>query len=262
MISECPRIRPPLLRCLVLNGFLFVGFHLFFTYFTKPFIQQLLAVDSPTSTGLQSLSVVVGYFVDALYYITWVFPLYFISLLLNFCWYADIASLLHKHDKTDRKKKTAQQRPSAHIADAIYGFLLSQSFLIQIVLLSLVPFFGKMISFVYFCWLYSFSSMEYRLINLGWPLPKRLEFFEKNYIYYLGYGTPFTVVYFTLPYLVSIGITSCLFPLFIILAQKARPRRPAPGSTSLPDRFGIFRTARAINDNIFYCFFLGLLSER
>jgi hypothetical protein len=46
------------------------------------------------------------------------------------------------------------------LTDQIYGLMLALSLMLQIALLSFLPFIGRVLSFVYSCWLWSFSSFE------------------------------------------------------------------------------------------------------
>jgi hypothetical protein len=44
-------------------------------------------------------------------------------------------------------------------------------------------------------------------------LLKRLGRIEANWIYFFGYGTPFTIVYFFFSFFVSVALCAILFPV-------------------------------------------------
>jgi hypothetical protein len=50
---------------------------------------------------------------------------------------------------------------SDQLAERVYGLLLVQSLLLQVVLTSFVPYIGMPIAFFYSCWLYSFLATQY-----------------------------------------------------------------------------------------------------
>jgi etoposide-induced 2.4 mRNA len=53
---------------------------------------------------------------------------------------------------------------------------------------------------------------SYRWINDGHSLRRRIGFVEKYWPYFMGYGTPYVLVYFFFPYFISVGVGALFFP--------------------------------------------------
>lgn len=84
---------------------------------------------------------------------------------------------------------------SVVIADTLFSLLVQTLFLIQSMLVNLLPFnyFG-IICNVHLCLLYSLYSFEYKWCNMGWELHKRLTYIENHWPYFLGFGTILTIL--------------------------------------------------------------------
>lgn len=84
---------------------------------------------------------------------------------------------------------------SVIIADTLFSLLVQTLFLIQSMVVNLLPFnyFG-IICNVHLCLLYSLYSFEYKWCNMGWELHKRLTYIETHWPYFLGFGTILTIL--------------------------------------------------------------------
>jgi etoposide-induced 2.4 mRNA len=112
---------------------------------------------------------------------------------------------------------------------------------------------GMLLSLVYSSWLTSLYCFEYTWLNAGWNLNRRLEYFERHWAYFLGFGLPFTAATYFLSFLYrsdessvqgrwellenqrcpsrhrpiplfsSTGTFALFFPIFIIIATVAEP---------------------------------------
>lgn len=65
-----------------------------------------------------------------------------------------------------------------------------------------LPVVGPIIAFAYTCWLTSLYSFEYTWINEGWSVQRRLDYFERHWAYFFGFGVPFTLITFWLPFFI------------------------------------------------------------
>jgi hypothetical protein len=52
------------------------------------------------------------------------------------------------------------------------------------------------------------------------PVPKRHASIEQAWPYFLGFGTPATLLTFFFPLFISLGLTACLFPFPLFLASR------------------------------------------
>lgn len=84
---------------------------------------------------------------------------------------------------------------SVIIADTLFSLLVQTLFLIQSMVVNLLPFnyFG-IICNIHLCLLYSLYSFEYKWCNMGWELHKRLTYIENHWPYFLGFGTILTIL--------------------------------------------------------------------
>lgn len=146
---------------------------------------------------------------------------------------------------------------AACIADVIYTTILELFLIVQISILGLIPTVGRPLSFVFSCWLASLYCFEYTWINAGrcwdgrsecfpvflfvlfkgstlaiycpvllpsgWTLPKRLDFFQRHWAYFLGWGLPFTLMTYFIPFFHASAVFAIFFPFFIIIAVCAKP---------------------------------------
>lgn len=110
------------------------------------------------------------------------------------------------------------------MSDEVYRLLLVTAYMIQITLVSFIPFgIGYALVVLHLCWMYSLYSFEYKWSLLGWSLEYRLKYFERHWAYFLGFGLPAVLVSLVFPKFISLGFFALSFPFFIILAITAKP---------------------------------------
>ncbi|KAJ3156828.1 Etoposide induced 2.4 mRNA [Geranomyces michiganensis] len=184
-------------KCLLLNGLLFLGSIFLFDYAVLPFSRLLRGYAANAAAGGASTKTQVvvapGDLFDTLlgmtYSVFWVYPIYAISFILNAMWYQRIA---------DRSYRVQVGKPVSApftydrllklIADEAYRGLLLLNFLTQSLVVYFIPYVGPALSFLFFCWIASFYSFEYRWANKGWSLQQRVDHFESHWAYYIGFG--------------------------------------------------------------------------
>jgi etoposide-induced 2.4 mRNA len=134
----------------------------------------------------------------------------------------------------------------ASVADQLFKLALVLAYILVSVVWYYVPYLGLPMNFVMCCWLYSLYCFEYKWATTV-PYPtfeKRIDYFEKHWTYFFGFGTPFNLACFFFPYLISYGVFAFLFPAFIIMAARAKPCRLDPSQLHFfPERVLIFQQA-------------------
>jgi len=267
-------------KCIVLNGVIFAGSIVLFHMAIMPFLRFLIDFplhyfgnkpdlidqnDQQQQQQKQPWEPFMDYFVElflfAVYHIFWVYPVYTLSFVLNSLWYQEIADEAY----LIQIGKPASIKPTydvflKKVTDILYQALLFLVFLVEIFVISFIPLFGKPISFMFMCWLYAFYSFEYKWINKGWSLEKRLEFLETHWAYFAGFGFPVTVITFYFPQFINSGIFALLFPMYVLMANEADPLPKIVLSESqifgsfIPTRMPIFNISKKITSSLIKTF--------
>ncbi|XP_020259411.1 protein EI24 homolog isoform X2 [Asparagus officinalis] len=165
--------------------------------------------------------------------IFWFYPLYVFSIVLSSIWYNDIAKqafdALKRLGLSDTqvpitKDSSDQQRPGGFegvilgIGELVYSILLLTIFFIEVSLTGFIPYVGKTINFLLLSWMYAYYCFEYKWNHSEMALDKRLDLFESNWAFFLGFGSPCVLAIFFFSPLVSYGVMAILFPLFVLTA--------------------------------------------
>ncbi|CAK4637654.1 unnamed protein product [Aphanomyces euteiches] len=193
-------VRNRTVKCVLVNGIIFLGSIFFFDYVVIPIIHLLglaLKTDETPQDGFRD----------------------HIDMLVFIIYQARMTSqaYLQTHG-------TARPAPVKDmIIDEVYRAILVYCFLLQTILSYLIPIVGPFLSFVQMSWLYALYCFEYKWSLHGWSIDKRLVFMEKHWTYFAGFGCPFTLATYFAPNFVSKGIFALLFPLFLLLATVCDP---------------------------------------
>ena len=241
--SKVVRVR--VAQCLLLNGGIFLSSVLLADYVLTPAFHWLLDVDADAVLSISWLPSTLSSLLLSVFYLVWVYPLYAISFLLNAIWYQDIA------DQAFLTRGHKQHTPAfsftrwiAAMSEELYRLLLVTLFLLQLSLVSLLPYVGPALSVLHLCWLYSLYSFEYKWALQGWRLETRLDFFERRWSYFAGFGCPAALLGVLFPRLIASGVFAMAFPMFIILAVIAKPL-PLPASSAAPTHGSLSSAASA-----------------
>lgn len=212
------------LQCSALNGGVFWLGIAFFEYLVLPTLKYVLTRVFSDETGIGPVIWSwVQPFLSLFFGMLWVMPLFILSKVVNSLWFQDIANSAYKF-----RQGRPQMFPnfSKLIADTLFSLLVQALFLVQAMLANMLPgqYAGPFLCFFHTCLLYSLYSFEYKWVNMGWELHKRLTYIEHNWPYFFGFGAPLAVLtQLTQSYFVSGCIFSIVFPLFILSAHEATP---------------------------------------
>lgn len=246
--QEEPKVLHRILQCCILNGGVFWLSIFVFHSLVLPSLHALMDILFGGSSNLATaiwlwMKPVLLYTFSTL----WVLPLFLLSRIVNSLWFQDIADSAYR-----QLRGRPQHLPSMSklVADTLFSVLIQALFLIQSMLVRLLPIasVGHLVSIVHLCLLYSLYAFEYKWFNMGWALHKRLSFIEHNWPYFLGFGLPLAILT-SLPssFIVSGCVFSILFPLFIISGNEATP---FPTSCDVPLR--LFSPVVYVSNTIFH----------
>lgn len=214
-----PKVIHRIFQCCAWNGGVFWMSILLFNYMLLPSLQWMTSLMSgSTDTGV--IWSWMGPMLSWTFNSLWILPLFVLSKIVNCFWFADIA------DAAYRKSRGRPQLPniSIFIADMLFSLVIQIFFLLQGTAASFLPLpaVGQCISIVHMSLLYSLYSFEYKWINMGWELHRRLSHIELRWPYFFGFGLPMAVLTALPSSLVVSGcVFSILFPVFIISANEA-----------------------------------------
>lgn len=221
---EEPKILRRTAQCCALNGGVFWLSILLFEYAVLPALKyfMLCAFGYSSDTG-KYVWLVTKSCLTWTFGMIWVLPLFLLSKVINSLWFQDIADSAYRYS---RGRPQQLSSISKLIADSLFSILVQALFLMQSMLVSLVPYklLGEVLFLGHMCMLYSLYSFEYKWCNMGWELHRRLTYIENNWPYFIGFGLPLTVLT-AIPssYIVSGCVFSIVFPLFIISGNEADP---------------------------------------
>ncbi|MCO5612363.1 hypothetical protein L7F22_066630 [Adiantum nelumboides] len=173
-----------------------------------------------------------------------VLPLYGLSYVASCIWYNEIArnafTVLEGNTYDDNKANPQQmqtsQRKGNESASGLDGMLFSageQTYSVLMLLIfyfevraaTAVPYLGKFLMFPLRSWLYAYYFFDYAWGYAKWSLEKRLMFFETNWAFFAGFGSPCVLATLPLTGLVQDGVLAFLFPLFVLVAFGSHPEK-------------------------------------
>lgn len=223
-VKQESKVLTRVLQSCILNGFIFLLSILIFEYALLPAVKYLVTVIFGHNPGVaHNVWAWMQPFLSMTFRMIWVLPLFLLSKLVNSLWFQDIADSAYRHR---RGRPQFMSSVSKIIADSLFSLLVQALFLVQSMLVSLLPitYIGELLCLVHMCLLYSLYSFEYKWFNMGWELHKRLTFIETNWPYFLGFGLPLAVLtQIPQSYIISGCVFSIFFPVFILSGNEATP---------------------------------------
>lgn len=209
-------IRKSILNCFLLNAVLFLGLIISYEIFMNIFVHA----ENFLGRFLQNFLILFQMIYYPILLIT-----YLISFILSSFWFGDIAEEAISIEQKLFENKNFVSRNidlATRVTNEIYRIFLVVFFLMQISVLGILPFIGKIIKIFHISFLYSLYCFEYKWGTDSY-LMKNLAFFEVNFSYFMGFGFIFAVSTNYFPFLLSTGLYAVFFPFFLLTAVRATP---------------------------------------
>ncbi|XP_015580744.1 protein EI24 homolog isoform X2 [Ricinus communis] len=255
VVILCYRSRKLLIRtgqCFLLNGFIFLGSMFVLNSVVIPTLQWILpdrhsdisSQESLTSGSILKLYSFLRLGLIQLFYVFWFYPLYLFSFILSNIWYNEISkygfSAMGKNEQnilefssqneatTTSESKVPTEKPAGlggvmiGIGEQVYSILLLSFFFLEVYATGFIPFMGKAVNFILLSWMYAYYCFEYKWNLSEVALDRRLDFFESNWAFFAGFGSPCVLAIFFFSPLISYGVMAILFPLFVLTATGSR----------------------------------------
>ncbi|KAJ4833067.1 hypothetical protein Tsubulata_001041 [Turnera subulata] len=241
-------------QCFLLNGFIFLGSILALNSVVTPILEWILPNQCSKLSSQQpcSLGRVMQFYsflragLLQLFYVFWFYPLYIFSFILSALWYNDIAKYgfaatpksgaESSETSGQNEVKTSENTPQMEkpaglggvmigIGEQVYSVLLLTFFFLEVYATGFIPVIGKALNFVLLSWMYAYYCFEYKWNLTEVSLDRRLDFFESNWAFFAGFGSPCVLAIFFFSPLVSYGVMAILFPLFVLSATASTAER-------------------------------------
>ena len=117
-----------------------------------------------------------------------------------------------------------------------------------------LPAAGMVVSFVHYCWLYSFWAFNPRWKLEGLTVVQRLKKIECDWAFYFGFGVPLALLTTWNPFFVNIAIYALGFPLLVMLATAATTSLDStPMKESIIPHIPIFRLSHGVFNLLLSC---------
>lgn len=211
-LSESSSVKNKFLQCVVF-GFCFWVSNLIFNTIVLDFIIAFLVKWFGENANVWLLTRILC----LIFYFLWIFPLFFLSKLLCFLWYQDIADSIFVSSNI---KKNTDLSISMTLADQFKSFVLQTIYCVQGYIVFLLPLPTTIQYIWYICHLALLSSLyafEYKWVHMGMRLHRRLLTIDKKWPYYLGFGLPLALMttVFT-SFIDSMIVFATLFPVYVV----------------------------------------------
>jgi len=241
-ISSSKEVRVRTFKCFLLNGLLFIGSMGCMRFVVVPVASWMLHLTPPHNLEAEEeLRERLMAILDLLYKVLWLYPAYILSFIVNDKWYHDIAKFavtLHQQERLTSSVSSNQSGP----AESLYSVVLVTVFFVQAVFTSFLPLIGKPLYYLNLSLLYGYYCFDYKWVLAGWSLEQRINFFEINWSYFMGFGGPFTLLSMCFPKLIGAGLMAVMFPLCVLVALRTDVNQVV--SSTLPlGRLPVFRFA-------------------
>ncbi|KAL0384600.1 UNVERIFIED_CONTAM: protein EI24 [Sesamum radiatum] len=201
VVIYCRRSREVAIRtgqCFLLNGIIFLGSILVLRSVVIPTLQwvlpdecQLISYQESCPFGGSRSTRIWGQYCYSKY-----------NDIAKYGFFAIEKNGASGSESSDKKDSTASQNTTASdkttdlegvmigIAEQVYSVLLLSFFFLEVYITGFIPYIGKALNFLLLAWMYAYCCFEYKWNYSGVSLDKRLDFFECNWPFFAGFGSP------------------------------------------------------------------------
>ena len=230
------KVLPMLARCCFLNGGILLTSVIIFESYLLPavkfFLTLLIGIIMGKAETQSSLWAWIEPTMTLTFKYLWVIPLFWLCKLLNCFWFVEISDAAYRKKYgrplssliSGAKNDNIFRVISRTMADFLFSIQVELLFMVQAQLVTMVPVIGPVLSFLHMCLLYSLYAFEYKWINMGWPVVKRLSYVENFWPYFAGFGVLLTLLTnLSSSTVISACIFGVVFPLFILAGLEGKP---------------------------------------
>lgn len=218
-----PRLKPILIACFCLNIVYFMVMWLI-EYLFMDLLENLMTKASgedPVAYVLQQLTIWVLWLI---YQLVWAVPMFGASFWRSNKWYSELAEIVpppitpRAADRSSQSNNTLVSQISEGVSFGLQLVILK----VANSILSAIPYTGWYLSAILQCLLASFYAFEshWTRCHPGQPPSTFINFIERDWAYFLGFGVLLTAVTIQLPVFMSLAIYAGILPIFIVVASR------------------------------------------
>ena len=217
LIVKSEKVRVRVVQCLVLNGVIFLGSIFIFQNILGPLLRSGLGFLLQLESSEHTLDVMQAW-IEWIYFLLWIVPVYLLSFILNTLWYQDIArESMRVFPPISTRSAASSSSISSGIVQVIFRSLFNLIFLLYLCLL----YRWKWVYAINLAWLVAYNAFEYRWIADKLTFDEKINLFEKNYIYFMFFGIGTAIFAVQFPAIVENGLISLVLPFHIMSASTA-----------------------------------------
>lgn len=170
--------------------------------------------------------------VNRLVMILWMVPIFMICKISNTFWMNDLSSLAYQ----DTMGKPVQSELTLQISDLVYSTIMQVFFFVQVSATAWIPVKIQHINIaelVLTAIMYSMYAFEYKWMNMGIGVQKRMDLIDRNFAFHLGFGLPLALatLYFE-NFWIGATLSSIFFPVLALCASDATEPKDTRGRSS------------------------------
>jgi len=156
----------------------------------------------------------------------WFIPSYVVCKVLYYKQFMElwktVYSKRNKRNQSKSSKKFRELDMWTSISELVYGAVLSSAYFVQTKIFDfMIPITSIRLLFsaIAFSWMISWGVFEYRFIYEGKDLFQRIRYFERRWLYFLGFGLPMSMLYtFVFDWYIGMNFW---YPIVMLLSFRA-----------------------------------------
>jgi hypothetical protein len=149
-----------------------------------------------------------------IFLILWEIPCFIVATYVNHYYGGQLTELICKK-KYDVTQRTTKQS----VSEMVYGTLLIYSTYVMLMVINSTIdwiWLKYIISYLGYSWLIAYYLFEPRMVYKGYTLKQRISFFQHRWLYFLGYGSIWGVLYISYPYRILYSLYYCVMNLLVL----------------------------------------------